>query len=121
MPTPAWRAISSSGASRPWSQTTCRAAGDDGAAVALGVAPQRWTGRRSPQGQGNAGIWRATSALFQVIGRPEGYLRFVEGVVAMTTEVKTTGRPDSGQAIARRAGGDRPSRDRDDTPPQAVA
>jgi hypothetical protein len=50
-----------------------------------------------------------------VTSRSEGYLRFVEGVVAMATGVKTTGRPDSGQAIARRAGGDRPSSARDDT------
>ena len=80
-----------------------------------------WGRRRSPQGHGNPGIWRVASALCQVTGRSEGYLRFVEGVVAMATEVKTTGRPDSGQAIARRAGGDRPSSARDDTPPQAVA
>jgi hypothetical protein len=42
-------------------------------------------------------------------------------MVAMATGIKTTGRPDSGQAIARQAGGDRPSSARDDTPPQAVA
>ena len=125
MPTPARRAICSSGASRPWSQTSCRAAAT--------MAPRlRWPSRRSAgraglgrsavaTGHGNPGIWRVISALCQVTSRSEGYLRFVEGVVAMATGVKTTGRPDSGQAIARRAGGDRPSRDRDDTPPQAVA
>ena len=40
MPTPAWRAICSSGASRPWSQNTCRAASTMASRCALGVAPQ---------------------------------------------------------------------------------
>src|SRR4029450_4864988 len=98
MPTPARRAISSSGASRPWSQNTCRAA-------ATMASRLRWASRRSRV----AGRWvlgpsavvipsripgirRPTSALCCSTDWIGGSPPVMEGVVAMTTELKTTGR-----------------------------
>src|SRR5438093_5398500 len=83
MPTPAWRAISSSGASRPWSQNTCRAA-------ARMASRLRWASRRSRFSGGRAGsaagravvmpaVYREYGGLpppcASLVGRSEGYLR----------------------------------------------
>src|SRR6266536_906766 len=84
MPTPARRAISSSGASRPWSQNTCRAA-------ARMASRLRWASRRSGlAGRGGLG-WSAVVMEVSVreygglpphyagrLHRSEGYLRFLE-------------------------------------------
>src|ERR687897_734611 len=93
MPTRAWRAICSRGASRPWSQNTCRAASTMASRL-------RWASRRSGRGPG-----RSEVVMCAVYGNTEACLRivleerstggpppFMEGVVAMTTNVETTGR-----------------------------
>src|SRR4029453_8826583 len=98
MPTPARRAISSNGASRPSSQNSCRAA------VTM-AARLRWASRRSRVAgrwllgssavvmpSRIAGIWRLASALCCPTDLIGGSPPVLEGGGGMTTEPKTPGR-----------------------------
>src|ERR687898_660222 len=64
MPTPAWRAICSRGASRPWSQNACRAASTMASRL-------RWASRRSGRGAGRLeAVLVQDAARIQMMGLP---------------------------------------------------